>query len=537
MKLKYIKSGHVFEIVEASKLEIAQVKLTLTRFYENYRFKKEVRLGLSDGTECFFMDNTYIPAGLWKEVAEGLQGVDCAFDVINKSDFPIDKNIKYEDVYNFCVEHFKDAYRLNENNKKVKFFPYDHQIETAFKILKNKMCIAEVATSGGKTLIISIIFFYILKHIKPDAKFLIVVPSILLVNQFTDEIMEFNYGKFSENVNPCDITIEEIMSDKPRSWRGVKEPNIIISTYQSLSNVDNFGKEFYKQFYAVAVDEGHQAKTTSIRKILDIMMKTTDYRFCVSGTFQRKETAESLLIQKLTGPKVNVVKAVDLQKKNIITNVKVKFITLNHQNKEFHDKLAKIRKNINKASIAYQMEGDYIRESKKRVKFICNLLFKCKANTLLLFNIKDYGNKLLTEAKLYYDKYKDELNLPEIEFFYIDGDIPITARNEIKANMEKDDGVIRFLFATYGTLSTGVSINNLHNVIFTESFKNERRIIQSIGRALRKHHQKTTAFIFDLVDIFKDSENTNSFAKHGKARKQLYIDHEYPYDEKIKYTL
>ena len=537
MKLKYIKNGHILKIEEADKLELSQVKLTLTRYYENYKFRKDVRLGLSDGSECFLKNKDSFPAGLWKEVAQGIHDICKPFEVINKSDFPIDKNIKYEDVLDFCKEHFKDSYRLNENNERVPFFPHDHQIETAYRILKNKMCIAEVATSGGKTLIISIVFFYILKHINPNAKFLIIVPSIMLVTQFTDEIMQFNYGKYHEVKNPFNIVIEEIMSDKPRTWRGEKEPNVIISTYQSLKEVDNFGVDFYKSFFAVAVDEGHQAKTASIRKILDLMVDSTSYRFCVSGTFQRKETAESLIIQMLTGPKVNVVKAVDLQKKNIVSNVKIKFITLNHQDAVFHDRIAKIRKNINKASIAFQMEGDYIRNSEGRLKFITKFTFLCKTNTLLLFNIKEYGLKLFNSAKEYYSKNKEALNLPETEFYYIDGDVSKSERQEIVSMLEKDDGVIRYLFATYGTLSTGVSINNLHNVIFCESFKNERRIIQSIGRALRLHFRKKMAYIFDIVDVFKQSENTNSFFKHYKQRKSLYDDHQYPYDEKIKYTI
>jgi hypothetical protein len=40
----------------------------------------------------------------------------------------------------------------------IPFVPYSHQIESAYKILKNNC--AEVATSGGKSLIISIVMFY-----------------------------------------------------------------------------------------------------------------------------------------------------------------------------------------------------------------------------------------------------------------------------------------------------------------------------------------------------------------------------------------
>ena len=43
--------------------------------------------------------------------------------------------------------------------------------------------------------------------------------------------------------------------------------------------------------------------------------------------------------------------------------------------------------------------------------------------------------------------------------------------------MEKNDDVI--IVASYGTFSTGISIKNIHNIFFTESFKSEVIIRQS----------------------------------------------------------
>ena len=54
---------------------------------------------------------------------------------------------------------------------------------------------AEVATSGGKSLIISIVMFYTLKHIDKNAKFLIIVPSITLVTQFYDDLLKNYHGE------------------------------------------------------------------------------------------------------------------------------------------------------------------------------------------------------------------------------------------------------------------------------------------------------------------------------------------------------
>lgn len=81
----------------------------------------------------------------------------------------------------------------------------------------------------------------------------------------------------------------------------------------------------------------------------------------------------------------------------------------------------------------------------------------------------------------------------------------------------------------YGTLSTGVSINAIFNVIFADSFKSEQIIIQSIGRALRLHSDKKKATIFDLVDVFVPNNMNNILFRHFKEREKFYNKRKYPY--------
>ncbi len=87
-----------------------------------------------------------------------------------------------------------------------------------------------------------------------------------------------------------------------------------------------------------------------------------------------------------------------------------------------------------------------------------------------------------------------------------------------------------------GTLSTGVSINAIFNVIFADSFKSEQIIIQSIGRGLRLHSDKDKVNIFDLVDIFDANDMNNALFRHYKERETFYIKRKYPYKE-IKINL
>ena len=97
--------------------------------------------------------------------------------------------------------------------------------------------------------------------------------------------------------------------------------------------------------------------------------------------------------------------------------------------------------------------------------------------------------------------------------------------------MEKNDDVI--IVASYGTFSTGISIKNIHNIFFTESFKSEVIIRQSIGRGLRKHASKDVVKIYDFIDDFryKNAEHdwVNYVYRHGMERRKIYKAEKFPF--------
>jgi type I site-specific restriction endonuclease len=83
-----------------------------------------------------------------------------------------------------------------------------------------------------------------------------------------------------------------------------------------------------------------------------------------------------------------------------------------------------------------------------------------------------------------------------------------------------------------GTFSTGISIKKIHSVFFTESFKSEVIIRQSIGRGLRQHESKTDVLIVDFVDNLCTLEWENYLYKHGIARQQIYKQEQFTYEIK-----
>src|SRR5690606_21358662 len=113
-------------------------------------------------------------------------------------------------------------------------------------------------------------------------------------------------------------------------------------------------------------------------------------------------------IQSLTGPKVAKVTAKELQDKGIISYVRISQIYLNHNDPEFRDNIKEIRKSPNGGAAAYRLEGSYIRESEKRKEFILKLVKSIKNNTLILFNIIEYGKDLFEYLT---EKFSDNDNI------------------------------------------------------------------------------------------------------------------------------
>ncbi len=532
MIFRYDPETEKLILSSASRIEYHQLDIWLTRKPKGWRYMPAVKMGVWDGNISYF-DAGKVNLGLWKECLLAAKEIGVRFDIENRKDFPLNRTVTLESVSEFCQEFFKNHKVLDKKTNEWKSFtPYDYQIETAYKIMKNRFGIGEVATSGGKSLVLSIIIFYTLYKIDPKAKFLIIVPAISLVSQFYDNILEYNYGENNMQAvrdskidsiitdakfTACDLRIEEIMSDKPRKYSGVRDPNIFIGCYQSL---EKWPKEFFQQFHTVAVDECHLAKAKTITSILE---KTYGYaysRFGVSGTTPADDSCEVLTIQSVLGPKVTQIEADLLVKEGKITPMKIKSIQLNYNETELNNKLKSARNPHNGKDI-YQFEKDWIQQSDKRLDFIKKLVDKkCQNNTLVLFHTIEYGQRIFNKLL--------EIG-GDIEIYYIDGSIANKARQVIIEQMNKTDKK-RILVASFGTLSTGVSINSIFNVIFADSFKSEQVIIQSIGRALRLYEGKIEATIYDIVDILDANGTMNTLYKHYKEREKFYIKRKYPVD-------
>jgi superfamily II DNA or RNA helicase len=498
MELTLTENKQYLRVDEATELELEQLNISLTKRIDSWRFNPLVKRGVWDGYVSYFKDNKWIPSGLWRYVYNVCK--EYRFELkINGVTELFDKNITAEWFEKYALELFKGS----------EITPRDYQIEAAYNILKFRKCLSELATSAGKTLISFLTVAYLLEQEKAK-KILFIVPNVSLVVQASEDFMDYNFA------NRVNIKIQQIYSgQKIREGR-----NVVIGTYQSLVKK---GKEYFEQFDAVIVDETHKAKSTSIKTILSKCINA-EYRYGLSGTIPKEGTLDRLTLMSYTGPLISEVNAHFLQQEGYIANCKVKVIEMDYAPEKAKTAFTEMALNKYENKDVFQLEQNYIIQSEPRLNFICNVIGKVPKNSLVLFHRIEHGKKV-------YEKLRQESNK---SVYYVDGGTDKFVREEYKKKMEAGDEVV--IVASFGTFSTGISIKKIHNIFFTESFKSEVIIRQSIGRGLRQHKSKSSVLIIDFVDDLVTEEWSNYLMRHSKARQKIYKDQRFEYSiKKVKF--
>ena len=124
-----------------------------------------------------------------------------------------------------------------------------------------------------------------------------------------------------------------------------------------------------------------------------------------------------------------------------------------------------------------------------------------------------------------YDMMKNLTTRP-VHLIY--GDTNVKDREKVRAIAEASSSNI--IFGSYGTMSTGVNIRNLHHVVFASPSKSRIRVLQSIGRGLRKAKGKDHAMLYDIADDFRKPHGKNNFTlNHLVERIKYYVDENFEY--------
>ena len=156
----------------------------------------------------------------------------------------------------------------------------------------------------------------------------------------------------------------------------------------------------------------------------------------------------------------------------------------------------------------YQSELKYLVTNEQRITYIANLLNK----------VKQSGNTLILVDRISAGEMLAEL-IPDSTF--VKGNVKLKDRKDTYDEIQ--EATNKVIIATYGVAAVGINIPRIFNLVLIEPGKSFVRVIQSIGRGVRKAKDKDFVQIWDLTSTCK-------FAKrHLTQRKKFYKEAEYPF--------
>ena len=117
---------------------------------------------------------------------------------------------------------------------------------------------------------------------------------------------------------------------------------------------------------------------------------------------------------------------------------------------------------------------------------------------------------------------------PDKKVFFIYGGTDADQRERIRQIVDEEKEAI--LVASYGTCSTGINIRNINNLIFTSPSKSVIRVLQSIGRGLRRSERKNTVKLYDIADNLSHKKYRNHTMRHLDERIKIYNKERFDYN-------
>lgn len=397
------------------------------------------------------------------------------YNLVISDDYDLDALSTYE------ADMFIKSLNLN-------LTPREYQVDAFAHAIKNRRALLLSPTASGKSLIIYLLTQYLKK------KTLIIVPTVSLVQQMNGDFKDYGYE------GDCHLITAGVDKES--------DEDIVISTWQSIYKMP---KKWFQQFDVVIGDEAHLFKAKSLTSIMT-KLTTTQYRYGFTGTLDDAQT-HKLVLEGLFGAVEKVTTTKELIDAGTLADFKVKCIVL-----QYPDEIKKAHIKDN-----YQDEVDFLVRNEARNKFIKNLALSLKGNTLLLFNfVEKHGKPLHQDIKKSIEKSIDKRPI-----YYVSGEVSGSEREEIRHIVETQDDAI--IVASFGTFSTGINIKQLNNIIFASPSKSRIRVMQSIGRGLRKSETKTSATLFDIADNLSWKSKNNFTIDHFAERLKMYNDEMFEY--------
>lgn len=376
----------------------------------------------------------------------------------------------------------------------------DYQVK-AINTVTQDPGIVIAGTGAGKTVTCAVLCDLYGKH---GLKTLTIVPSKDLIEQTAKEYAI------------CELDVGRYYGDK-------KELNHLhtVSTWQSLKN----NPHMMLDYQMVIVDECHGVKGQQLQKLLNEYGPNIAVRFGLTGTLPKAET-DAMAVRVSIGDVKYVITAKELMDKGVLAELDIEILQLEEDFTEEYETYKQDNPLATETLTQYKdgyfpdysAEKRYLQSNQERIEWIAEYISlkrdEKKGNVFCLVDGIRFGQKLADHIE---------------GAVFVHGKDKQKARQEIYDLFKDNDNLV--VIASIQIASTGLNINRIFNLMFIDVGKSFIRVIQTIGRGLRKAKDKDSVLVTDICSDLKYSK------RHLAERRKFYREAQYPHKKiKVKYT-
>ena len=349
----------------------------------------------------------------------------------------------------------------------------DYQVDVINKFLQNTQSLQEIATGAGKTLITAVLS----QKCEEYGRTIVIVPNKDLVVQTEKDYI--NMG----------LDVGVLYGDRKQF-----DKTHTICTWQSLSVLEKKSKnyeadfpidEFLEDVACIMVDEVHKAKADVLRNLLSGVFAHVPIRWGLTGTIPQDEH-EAVGVGCSLGPVVGHMSSKELQDRGVLADLDINILQLQDGMIQFSN---------------YAQELKWLVTDENRLKEISAIIQAAAVN----------GNTLVLIDRIATGERLAELNP---DWVFVSGSMKQQDRQDNYDDISEMDNKV--IVATYGVAAVGINIPRIFNLVMLEPGKSFVRVVQSIGRGIRKASDKDYLNVLDITSNLKYSK------RHLTKRKQFY---------------
>lgn len=386
--------------------------------------------------------------------------------------------LKYIKKEGYSVKYTSDIPLVEHDDPKIKGIKFRSFQAKAFKdVLKVGRGVIKAPTGSGKTAVIGG-----LVSCFSEENILILIHTNDLVTQTIEELNSF--GFYSTEY----------------SGKKKKISRITVATIQSFKNVVQNHLSF---FDCVIVDEVHHISSFSGSYAKVLSMLSAPVKLGTTATLPYKEEAKFAL-EGFIGPVISEYKISDAQKDGILAVPKI----IIHKTEKVNPKILNSSVGVNSKN-----GTEPTRYRKHYFNGIANNINRNYLISKIASGYTSKGKSVLISIVLISHGKKLKEMIPNSKFIH--GGTPKDEREKIKKNLNNKK--IKCVIASVAW-TEGIDIPSLDVCILAGGGKSDIKVIQGVGRGLRKTKSKNKVIIVD----FDDSLISKYLKKHSNDRFKIY---------------